>query len=309
MKALKYSSRKKWFGFCLVLPWIIGFIVFTLYPLSQTILYSFSEVKITTSGTQTALVGLKNYTDVLFTDPDFTLGIPGYLRQMFFMVPMIVVFSLLFALMLNSQIRGRRIFRAIFFLPVIIISGPILERVRSVGATNLPGVDSFFVFQFINDQLPSVLSDPIRYIVSNIVLIFWFSGVQVLIFLSGLQKVDQSMYEASMVDGASAWQRFWKITIPVVKPFILLIAIYTVVDISMSSLSPFVGVIEEGMFAASKGFGFSSAASWLYFLFIVAALLLALLVFGRKGKDPLKEKEKELRKMRRRIARQQRRCA
>lgn len=95
-----------------------------------------------------------------------------------------------------------------------------------------------------------------------------------------------------MVDGASAWQRFWKITIPVVKPFILLIAIYTVVDISMSSLSPFVSVIQEGMFAASKGFGFSSAASWLYFLFVIAALLLALLVFGRRGKDPVKAQGK-----------------
>lgn len=131
-------------------------------------------------------------------------------------------------------------------------------------------------------------------------LIFWFSGVQVLIFLSGLQKVDNSLYEASMVDGASAWQRFWKITIPVVKPFILLIAVYTVVDIALSSLSPFTKVIQDGMFAPSKGFGFSSAASWLYFLFVLAALLLAFLVFGRKEKDPMRQKDKERRRAARR---------
>ena len=247
MKTMKYSTRKKLFGFCLILPWIIGFVVFLLYPLSQTILYSFSDVKITPSGTQTTPVGIQNYTNVLFTDPDFALGIPTYLQQMFFMVPMIVVFSLLFALMLNSHIRGQRIFRAIFFLPVILISGPILDKVRDVGATELPGAGDFFVFQFIYSQVPPLLAAPIQYIVSNIVLIFWFSGVQVLMFLSGLQKVDRSLYEASMVDGASAWQQFWKITIPMVKPFILLIAVYTVVDISMSSLSPFVGVIEEGI--------------------------------------------------------------
>ena len=127
---MKYSTRKKLFGFCLVLPWIIGFVVFLLYPLSQTILYSFSNVTITPQGTETAPVGFKNYTDVLFTDPDFTLGIPTFLRQMVFMVPMIVVFSLLFALLLNSHIRGQRIYRAIFFLPVILISGPVLERIR-----------------------------------------------------------------------------------------------------------------------------------------------------------------------------------
>lgn len=309
MKVMKYSTRKKLFGFCLILPWLIGFLVFLVYPLSQTILYSFSNVTITPTGTQTTPVGLKNYTDVLFTDPDFTLGIPAYLQQMFFMVPMIVVFSLLFALMLNSHIRGQRIYRAIFFLPVILISGPILEKVRDVGATELPGVGDFFVFEFINTQVPSLLAAPIQYIIQNIVLIFWFSGVQILIFLSGLQKVDRSLYEASMVDGASSWQQFWKITIPMVKPFILLIAVYTVVDISMSSLSPFISVIEDGMFAPSQGFGFSSAASWLYFLFILAALAIAFLVFGRKEKDILKQKEKDLRKRRRRLARQQKRLA
>ena len=303
---MKYSTRKKLFGFCLVLPWIIGFVVFLLYPLSQTILYSFSNVTITPQGTETAPVGFKNYTDVLFTDPDFTLGIPTFLRQMVFMVPMIVVFSLLFALLLNSHIRGQRIYRAIFFLPVILISGPVLERIRQVGATNLPGVDSFFVFQFIYNQVPPVLSSPIQYIISNIVLIFWFSGVQVLIFLSGLQKVDNSLYEASMVDGASAWQRFWKITIPVVKPFILLIAVYTVVDIALSSLSPFTKVIQDGMFAPSKGFGFSSAASWLYFLFVLAALLLAVLVFGRKEMDPMTQKDKERRRAARRAEKRHR---
>ena len=120
-------------------------------------------------------------------------------------------------------------------------------------------------------------------------LIFWFSGVQVLIFLSGLQKVDNSLYEASMVDGASAWQRFWKITIPVVKPFILLIAVYTVVDIALSSLSPFTKVIQDGMF-----------------LFVLAALLLAFLVFGRKEKDPMRQKDKERRRAARRAEKRHR---
>ena len=309
MKIMKYSTRKKLFGFCLVLPWVVGFAVFLVYPLSQTILYSFSSVTITPHGTRTEPVGLKNYTDVLFTDPDFTLGIPTYLQQMVFMVPMVVVFSLLFALLLNSHIRGQRVYRAIFFLPVVLISGPILEKVRDVGATELPGAGDFFVFEFINTQVPPLLAAPIQYIVQNIVLIFWFSGVQVLIFLSGLQKVDRSLYEASMVDGASAWQQFWKITIPMVRPFILLIAVYTVVDISMSSLSPFIAVIEEGMFAPSQGFGFSSAASWLYFLLILAALAVAFIVFGRREKDILKQKEKALRKRRRRLARQQKRAA
>ena len=294
---MKYSTRKKLFGFCLVLPWIIGFVVFLLYPLSQTILYSFSNVTITPQGTETAPVGFKNYTDVLFTDPDFTLGIPTFLRQMVFMVPMIVVFSLLFALLLNSHIRGQRIYRAIFFLPVILISGPVLERIRQVGATNLPGVDSFFVFQFIYNQVPPVLSSPIQYIISNIVLIFWFSGVQVLIFLSGLQKVDNSLYEASMVDGASAWQRFWKITIPLIRPILVYVMITSMIgglqmfDVPQiltngkggpdRTSTTMIMYLNNHLF--SKNYGMAGAVSVV--LFLVCAVLCVVVYFSLTKED------------------------
>lgn len=292
MKQIKRSTRDKLAGLLFVLPWIIGFLAFTLVPFARTIRFSVSKVAFQATGITTSPVGLKNFTDVLMVDPDFKLKIPDFLKDMFFFVPMVLVFSIILAVLLNSKMRGKRVFRAIYFLPVILMSGPVINNLINMNATTLKGVNSFFVYEFIAQHFPGFLSMPILYIFDNVVLFLWFSGVPILIFLSGLQKTDRSVYEAAKVDGASAWQQFWKITMATIKPFIFLNAVYTIVEVSGSALNPFIEIIDKSMFDGQKGFGFAAAATWIYFGMILLAVLVAFLLLGRTEKEPKVKKER-----------------
>jgi len=247
-------------------------------------MYSFNTVRFKLGGIETTFVKMKNYTDVLLKDPGFKLALPEYLVDLFFFVPMVLVFSIMLSLLLNAELKGRSLFRALFFLPVIIISGPVIENIQAMGAASLQGLSNFPVYRFIHDSIPNFIAAPILYVFENAVLILWYTGVQTLIFLSAMQKIDKSIYEASMVDGASSWQQFWKITIPTIKPFIFLNAVYTIVDVSMSTMNPVITEIKKAMFDIKKGFGFASAASWIYFLIILSAILLSYLLFGREEK-------------------------
>lgn len=273
-------------------PWIIGFALFTMIPFVQTIQYSFNEVRFRPDGIVMTPVGLDNFANVLYVDPDFKMKIAEYVKLIFLFVPMVVVFSVIIAVLLNTKMRGRRIFRAIYFLPVILISGPVLDNLNEMGATTLKGVNNFFIYEFIEKNFPSFLSTPILYIFSSVVLFLWFSGVQILILLSGLQKTDKSIYEALSIDGASAWQQFWKMTMPTLKPFIFLITVYTIVDVSNSDTNPFVYIIKQAMFDGNKGFGFAAAATWVYFFMIVLAVVIAYLLLGREKHDRFIKVEK-----------------
>ena len=287
---MKWSLKKKVAGLLFVLPWIAGFLIFTLYPLVETLVYSFSKVRIEFTGVAKSWVGLANYNQVLFENPDFMVELPGYVQQILLFVPMTLVFSVLLSLMLNQKIKGKRFFRAVYFLPVILMCGPLLTNIIQMDATKLNGVQQFILYRFIEEYCPEIIATPLLYIFNNIVLILWFCGIQILIFLSGLQKMDTSVYEAARVDGANSWQQFWKITLPTLKPFIFINAIYAIVDISSSSLNQITQIIEDGMFSTTKGFGFSAAASYLYFIVTVLFVLLAFLLFGR-GEKKIKEKK------------------
>lgn len=292
MRIIKNKHRKKLLGFLFVSPWLLGFLMFTAYPLFTTLIYSFSKVRFYLNGVVLENVGIQNYANVLLSDPALKLAIPNYITQIVFIVPMVLVFSVLLSLLLNNKFRFRRWFRALFFLPVIIMSGPVVNNLRTMGATELRGVRSFFVYKFIAHNLPSVVSTPLLFVFNNAIVILWFCGVQILIILSGLQKVDRNIYEAAEVDGATKWQQFWKITMPTLKPFIFLCSIYTIVDVSMSALNPIIGLIKDGMFRPTQGFGFSAAVSWVYFIIILIAVLIAYFLLGREGKEKLPEEVK-----------------
>lgn len=272
-------------GILFVLPFLIGFLLFSVYPIVQTIRYSLSQVKFSGRSTICIPIGLNNYKDVLFETPDFRLQLIDYLKLIILLTPIILVFSVLLALLLNLNLRGRRIFRAVYFLPVILISGPMLNNLFQMEAFEIDSLNNFFVFQFLNTILPEPISGWWNYIVQNIVLCLWFSAVQTLIFLAGMQKMDKSVYEAAMVDGANGWQKFWKITIPTLRPFLLLSAMYTVMDLSTSSLNPIIRIVEDSMYAVDRGYGFAAATSWLYFLVMIAVVGITFLVFGHKPKE------------------------
>ena len=201
-------------GVMFVLPWIIGAAVFLVYPLLMSFWYSLNNIRLTSEGMKFTFLSQGNFTQILLSDPDFLPELVDYLLSTVISVPVIVVFAMMIALMLNEKIKGKSFFRLIFFLPVIIVSGPILNSLTEQNASTISVIDTQAVTGAISAFLPKMIATPIAGLFSNMVTILWYSGVPILIFLSALQKIDRSQYEAAYVDGASGWEMFWKITLP-----------------------------------------------------------------------------------------------
>lgn len=274
-KGLTQRTRNALIGYLFILPWIVGYAIFTLWPLLQALFLSFQEVRVTPRGIKTTAVGWQNYRYAFLTDTQFVEKLLIYLGEIALNVPIIIVFSLIIALLLNTKVKGRGVFRTIFFLPVIIMSGPVIAELMSMGATSIPNLDQYALFTFFRDNLVRILATPITYLFNQIILVLWFSGVQILIFLAGLQKIDGSIMEAARVDGASGWEAFWKITLPAVRPMIIVNLVYTLVSVSTFSLNEIIGLIRTNMFNPFTGYGYSTALAWLYFLVISILLCLS----------------------------------
>ncbi|MGI1690723.1 carbohydrate ABC transporter permease [Thermoanaerobacter uzonensis] len=266
-------KRKNIYGYIFAAPWIIGFFIFTAYPIFYSLYLSFNKVKITAdSGIITQFVKFDNYKYAFFTDVSFLNALVTFFIQLILSVPIIVVFALIISLLLNSKIKFKGIFRTIFFLPVVITSGPVINELVSQGATKIPGMADLVDINSLTKSLPLIISQPLNYIFSNIISILWFSGIQILIFLSGLQKMDVNAYEAAKIDGATMWEIFWKITLPSIKPLIVVNIIYTVILLSNFELNPISSIIKANMFKLETGFGYAAALAWLYLIFILIIL-------------------------------------
>ncbi|ACL23037.1 carbohydrate ABC transporter permease [Chloroflexus aggregans] len=272
-------------GYRFLLPWIIGFTLFTAAPLAQTFQYSLSNVKVAVTGIELAAVGWQNYTRALFTDPTFVQLLIEYLIEMAISVPIILIFSLIIALFLNVPFWGRSIFRTIFFLPVVITSGPVIGELVAQGATSAPQVASSAAVTAFVAQLPALLREPVQYLLTSFILILWFSGVQILIYLAGLQKIDRFVYEAAAVDGASAWETFWKITLPALTTTTLINALYTVITLSHFSENKVIKYIAARIYDVEGGIGYASAMAFLYSLALIVLLVATFMVLRPRVKD------------------------
>jgi ABC-type sugar transport system permease subunit len=281
---LKYKTREALTGLGFIAIWIIGFLVFTLIPLIQTFWYSLNNVKVTTEGIKTTFVGLSNYKQAFLLDVTFVDTLLNYVMQLVIVVPVIIVFAIIVSLLLNTNIKGRGIFRTIYFLPVIITSGPVIKKLMDEGATTFPGMEKFIKMSEIQQSFPPLIVTLITFLISSFIIILWFSGVQILIFIAGLQKLDKSMYEAASIDGASRWEAFWKLTLPAMNPLIVVNIVYTVVMYSIFALNPIIGIIEKAMYSPSQGFGYSSALSWIYFVVLLIILGIFVAVTALKDK-------------------------
>lgn len=272
---LRLRTREAIKGFIFVSPWIIGFLIFTLVPLIRTLFYSLNEVKVTAEGVRTFFLGLKNYKDAFLTDVNYPQLLVDYFLQMIVFVPIIVSFALVMSLLLNMDIKGRSIFRTIYFLPVVIASGPVFNQLMSKGAMTFSGLANLGFVKSLQSSLPPTFARVLGMFISGFIMILWYSGVQILVYLAGLQKIDKSMYEAARIDGASRWQILWKITMPVLAPLTLVNIVYTIVTISTFATSPIIQKILVDMYRPERGLGYASALAWIYFL----AILLVIGVF------------------------------
>jgi ABC-type sugar transport system permease subunit len=272
------SARENLYGYAFVLIWIVGFAVFTVVPLVQTFQFSLNTVTVTATGIKLVPVQWANYSRALLTDPNFVQLLVEYALETLVSVPIIIIFSMIIALLLNLKLKLKGFFRTVFFLPVVITSGPVISELVAQGATSAPGIaNSPAIHQFLS-QLPALLQSPIQYLLSSFILILWFSGVQILIYLSSLQKIDGSIYEAAAIDGASAWESFWKITLPSLATTTIINAIYTIITLSQFSENKVIKYIYNQTYAVQGGIGYSSAMSFLFFFVLLVLLGIAFLI-------------------------------
>lgn len=315
LKEGSLAKRDAIAGLLFITPWIIGALVFLAYPLVTSFRYALHNMRMTPLGMRFKYVGYGNFTEILFSQTDFTTEMISYLVSTIISVPIIVVFALIIAIMLNQNVKGKGFFRLIFFLPVIIVSGPILGMLNQEGAGSLTSIDTQAITAILESSLPGALADPISDLFENMVTILWYSGVQILIFISALQKIDRAMYEAAKIDGGSGWECFWKITLPNIKPMILLNIVYTIVFISNNEQNSIIGLIQDSMFSGTqeKGYGYASAMAWMYSVIVLLMVGLFAGLFMskkdvyekqvKKAKKAHKKEQRQLKQIERRSAR------
>ncbi|MBE5967929.1 MAG: sugar ABC transporter permease [Lachnospiraceae bacterium] len=282
MKKMSMKNRKALFGYLFTLPWLLGFLAFTLYPLIYSFYMVFHKVQIGADGISAKFLGTGNLIYALSLDFEFLDAIFEIGKYILVLTPLIVILALILAMLLNRKLWFRTVFRAIYFLPVIIISGGLMSSLEKCGAFEIIDLTENSILRWMNYSDFHQIYFVIELLLKNIFSVLWFSGVQILIYLSGLQKLDQAAYEAAYIDGASNWQVFWKLTFPAMKQFTTLNIVYTIVLLATFPTSKVVTLIKQSMFGQGdfQGLGYSSALSWIYFIVIILIMFLFLALTG-----------------------------
>jgi len=265
-------------GYLFILPFIIGFLVFMVRPLFESLMMSFSNVtQVPGEGYTLTWTGIENYKYAFGVDPYYNQYLLDEISRMGINVISTLVMSFVIAVILNQDFKGRTLARAIFFLPVILSSG-VLPGIESQNefydmmagvAESVEGAAGVSISAWLEDLL-SVSGvaggafDIIFQMIDGIYDIVMASGIQIIVFLGGLQSISPSLYEAANVEGCSAWESFWKITFPMVSPLLLVNCIYTIIDFFMKNDNTVMERINEVMYKQFR-FGESSAMSWIYF--------------------------------------------
>ncbi|MBR1528528.1 MAG: sugar ABC transporter permease [Oscillospiraceae bacterium] len=279
---MPYEKRKAMYGYGFIAVWLVGTLIWFLYPLMESLRYSFMEVKPEKGGMQGTWVGLDNYIYVFTGDANYSKYLVSVLVETLWKTPLIIIFSLFIAVILNQKFKGRTFARAVFFLPVIIATGPVYSiingNISSSGASSAGQFSTMFstdlmgeLFQFIglygiNENIQKM----VEAVSNNIFGIVWNAGIQILIFLAALQNIPVSAKEAAQMEGATAWEYFWKITLPYVSPMILACLIFTVIDSFTSPDNAVMGRVLD--MQKDWQYGYAAAMAWVYFIIVLAAV-------------------------------------
>lgn len=284
MKLKKYTGmqgRRAVYGYLFIAPFILGFFAFMIRPLAQSLWMSLCNVTAGIDGFSMVYNGIANYKKALTVDPEFNQMLAEEFQKMMINSVATIVFSFFVALLLNQKFKGRALVRAIFFLPVILSSGVIvgLEYNNSLLAnmkevieeTNTAGITTALEDILRDFNIGTRALETVFEIVDQVYDIAIASGIQIIIFLSGLQGISNSMYEAADIEGCTRWESLWKITLPMISPLILVNWIYTIIDFFVKSDNQIIEKINEAMIT-NMDYGFSSAMAWIYFGVIMAII-------------------------------------
>lgn len=294
-RKMQLSTKQGLKGFLFTLPFVIGFILFFLTPLIRSLFFSFSSVTVDNEiGMVMKSVGLLNFKNALMVDPTFLKTLAASLQTLLINGTSILIYSFIVASILNQKFKGRTLARVVFFLPVIITSGIIymLQNDAVMSSANQMisgssgtegGIGTLDLTGSILKVLPIDSMGLVSLIKSSVDRIYDItvsSGVQIIIFLAGFQNISSALYEASSIEGASAWENFWKITLPMVSPLILVNCVYTIIDSFNGLSNPIISTIYRVAFSSSD-YGLSSAMSWVYILVIAVVLTVAIAAINR----------------------------
>jgi len=291
---MKLTTRRSLPGYVFILPWIIGFLLFFAWPLIEAFRYSLNDVKMSANGFVFSFLGFGNYGFLLFRDPKYVQLLVEAVINMLIETPLIIIFSLFIAVLLKKKFLGRSFFRSAFFMPVIITSGVVYIMLQGIIAGNdLGATQNAYIFQtaglretLLASGVPAVIIGFINEVVNRVFALTMKSGVQILMFISGLQKIPASSYEAARIEGAHEWDAFWRITVPLTMPIMLLNVVYSVVDSFMAygtdkSGNKVLYSIYQTGFGGQARFGMASAMSWLYMAVIALMLTITYALLGR----------------------------
>lgn len=300
---ISYEKKKGLYGYGFIAIWIIGVIYMFIVPIFKSAWYSMCYTELVTTADQAAQRGMTsagiytewnnfgNYEEALFKNQDYLPKLTESLGAMVPQVIVVMIFSLFIALLLNQKFRGRTFARAVFFLPVLVATGPVLAVIKGDISTNGISSGEQFSALFQTDlvdellqflgiyNLNQQLTMTIQTITSDIFNLLWSAGIQILIFLAALQQIPVSAKEAASMEGATGWEFFWKITFPMISPMILANLIYTVIDTFIDSENPVMSIV----LAQSRGlrYGLSAAMAWIYFLIVAVALAIIVAIVSK----------------------------
>lgn len=295
---MSYEKKKGLYGYGFIALWFIGALMFFIVPLLQSFYYSFHNVapevgEVSVTALVDNLTGEKNiflnYKTAFMTDPKFRQYLVEVLQDMALSLPVIVVFSLFVAIIINQKFRGRTFARAVFFLPVIIATGPVYAIITGDLETSGNNSAEQFSTMFEADMVDQLLefvgiygfgdtfTEMLTTITSDILNLVWKCGIQIIIFLSALQGIPPSAKEAAAIEGATSWEFFWKITLPYISPMIVVNIVYTVIDSFTDPTNEVMGRLLE--IQSEWRYGLSAAMAWSYFgiILIVLGIIFAIM--------------------------------
>lgn len=277
-----FTRKKQMYGRMFILPWEIGFVLFFLQPLVQSLTFVFSEVDTVAAFESGVFVTkwnkFENIRYFLFDDSTYMDDLVGTITSFIYTIPLIVALSLIVGVLLNQKFKGRIVFRSIFFLPVIIATGVVMtylagdntaQEMRG-GANN--GIDISNILQSMN--LSANVTSTLLGFINQIFDLFWKCGVQIVLFISGLQSIPEQLYEVCRVEGANKWEEFWYVTFPMLSGTTMLVMVFTAIE---TFIDPTNTLVARG-FKALNDSAWSDGSTVLWLYFAVVGLILALVV-------------------------------
>lgn len=289
VKAKKKSSleaTRNRAGYTFVMHWLLGLGLFFVYPLFNSILYTVNDVTIEPGKIATKFIGLSKLRELIVEDGGYINSLRDSIGMMFYSLPFIIAISLLLAVLLNQNFKGRTIFRAIFFWPVIFANSVVMLQLNTEYVTmplfssDEAGVGIIDYTNIITQlNVPQEISPILIFLLSNTINLVWNCGVQTILFLAGLQSIPPSLYEVSKIEGANKWEEFWRITVPSLRHIISLVLIYTMIELFVDVKNDLVNNAYNKMI--QQDYNTSSAMLWIYFVVVLILIGAVLALYQR----------------------------